>query len=59
MTNNFFECLRHDDKLVQFYTGFTSFTLFLAFFELLGPAVDHLSYWGSKEFVRSVVGSGK
>lgn len=36
------------DKLMQFYTGFTSFPLFLAFFELLGPAVHHLSYWGSK-----------
>jgi len=37
---------------VQFYTGFTSFALFLAFFELLGPAVHHLNYWGSKEGVR-------
>ena len=46
------ECLQHDDKLVHFYTGFTSFALFLAFFELLGPTVDHLNYWGSKEGVR-------
>lgn len=46
------ECLQHDDKLVQFYTGFTSFALFLAFFELVGPAVDNLNYWGSKEGVR-------
>jgi len=44
--------IQHDDKLVQFYTGFTSFALFLAFFELLGPAVHHLNYWGSKEGVR-------
>ncbi len=43
------EDIQHDDKLVQFYTGFTSFALFLAFFELLGSAVDHLIYWGSKE----------
>ena len=38
------EDIQHDDKLVQFYTGFTSFALFLAFFELLGPAVNHLNY---------------
>ena len=38
------EQIQHDDKLVQFYTGFSSFRLFLAFFELLGPAVDHLNY---------------
>ena len=43
---------RIQDKLVQFYTGFTSFALFLAFFELLGPAVHHLNYWGSKKGVR-------
>ena len=43
------ECLQHDEKFVHFYTGFTSFALFLAFFELLGLAVDHLNYWGSKE----------
>ena len=46
------EDIQHDDKLVQFYTGFTSFALFLAFFELLGPAVNHLNYWGSKVGVR-------
>jgi len=46
--------IQHDDKLVQFYTGFTSFTLFLAFFELLGPAVHHLNYWGSKAGLRKV-----
>ncbi len=39
--------IQYDDKMVQFYTGFTSF----AFFELLGPAVDHLNFWGLKEGV--------
>ena len=46
------EDIQHDDKLVQFYTGFTSYALFLAFFELLGPVVHHLNFWGSKEGVR-------
>lgn len=44
--------IQHDDKMVQFYTGFTSFAMFFAFFELLGPAVDHLNFWGLKEGVR-------
>ena len=26
--------------------------VFLAFFEFLGPVVEHLNYWGSKEGVR-------
>ena len=46
------EDIQHDDKLVRFYTGFVSFMVFLAFFEFLGPAVEHLNYWGSKEGVR-------
>ena len=46
------EQIQHDDKLVQFYTGFSSFRLFSAFFELLGPAVDHLYFWGSKDGAR-------
>ena len=49
------EQIQHDDKLVQFYTGFSSFRLFLAFFELLGPAVDHLYFWGSKDGQGNVV----
>ena len=44
--------IQHDDKLVRFYTGFVSYALFLAFYEFLGPAVDHLNYWGSKEGTR-------
>ena len=44
--------IKHDDKLVHFYTGFTSFALFLAFLDLLGPVVDHLHFWGTKEGIR-------
>ena len=43
------EDIQDDDKLFRFYTGFVSFSIFLAFFEFLGPVVDKLNYWGSKE----------
>ena len=42
------EDIEHDDNLVRFYTGFVSFSIFIAFFEFLGPVVNHLNYWGSK-----------
>ena len=42
------ETISHDDGLVQFYTGFISFELLLAFFHFLGPAVDNLHYWELK-----------
>lgn len=45
--------IKHDDRLVRFYTGFVSYAVFLAFFEFLGPVVDHLNYWGSKDGVRT------
>ena len=48
------EDIQHDDKLVCFYTGFSSFSVFTTFFEFLGPVVEHLHYWGSKEGVRQV-----
>lgn len=41
--------IQHDDKLVQFYTGFISFMIFQAFFYFLGPVVNELNYWGAKE----------
>ena len=41
--------IRHSDKLVRFFTGFVSYMVFIAFFEFLGPAVNELTYWGSKE----------
>ena len=43
------ESVQHDDNLLRFYTGFVSYSVFLAFFEFLGPVVNHLNYWGSKE----------
>ena len=42
------EDIKHDDRLLRFYTGFVSYAAFLAFFEFLGPVVDHFNYWGSK-----------
>ena len=36
--------IKHDDTLVRFYTGFVSYAVFIAFFEFLGPVVDHLNY---------------
>ena len=35
-----------DDKMIQFYTGFTSYKLLKACFDFLGPAVENLNYWG-------------
>ena len=32
--------------LISSNTGFTSYGILLAFYHLLGPAVDHLQYWG-------------
>ena len=43
------EHIADDDSLIHFYTGFQSYELLLAFFEFLGPAVDNLTYWGSKK----------
>ena len=43
------EDIQHDDKLVCFYTGFVSIMVFNAFFDFLGPVVNHLNYWGEKE----------
>ena len=42
------EQIKHDDKLMVFYTGFKSYAIFLAFFHFLGPAVNNLKYWGMK-----------
>ena len=46
------EEVKDDDKLFRFYTGFISFSVFLAFFEFLGPVVEKLNYWGSTESER-------
>ena len=45
--------IKHDDRLVAFYTGFSSYSIFLAFFFFLGPAVNKLRYWGAKERART------
>ena len=43
------EDIAQNDQLVRLYTGFPSYDVLLAFFEFLGPAVNHLKYWGTKE----------
>ena len=46
------EHIQNDDALVKFYTGFTSFMVFQAFYDFLGPAVNELNYWGAKDSQR-------
>ena len=43
------ECIANDDKLIKLYTGFTTYSVFVAFFSFLGPSVNELTYWGDKE----------
>ena len=38
--------MEYDDKMIQFYTGFTSYKLLKAWFDFLGPVVDNLNYLG-------------
>lgn len=45
------EEIRGNDKLICFYTGFSSYKILLSFFQFLGPAVYELNYWGSKTSV--------
>ena len=42
------ELVKHDDKLIRFYTGFVSYAVFLSFFDFLGPVVNELHYRGEK-----------
>ena len=51
------EDIESDDKLVRFYTGFVSYSVFVKNFEYLGPVVENLTYWGSKKTQKSVQGS--
>jgi len=46
------EQIQNDDHLIRFYTGFVSYIIFVSFFEFLGPVVNALNYWGSKEHSR-------
>ena len=48
-TDFMIEQVKHDNRLVRFYTGFITYHIFLAFFNFLGPVVHKLNYWGSKE----------
>ena len=41
------EDISNNDVLIRFYTGFPSYEVFLAVFDFLGPAVNHLQYWGT------------
>ena len=42
------ECIANDDKLIKHYTGFATYSVFVAFFSFLGPSVNELTYWGDK-----------
>ena len=42
------EQVKHDDKLIRFYTGFATYAVFLSFFTFLGPVVNELHYRGEK-----------
>ena len=42
------ENISKDDDKVLFYTGFPNYTALKVCYNYLGPAVDNLTYWGSK-----------
>jgi len=50
--------ITHSDSLVRFYTGFQSYEILVAFFEYLGPSVNKLRYWCSKNKVSEKKGDG-
>ena len=43
------ENISKDDDKVLFYTGFSNYTALKVCYNYLGPAVDNLTYWGSKK----------
>ena len=43
------EQIARNDSLIRFFTGFSSYQLFMDFFEFLGPSVYNLEYWGAEE----------
>ena len=43
--------IEHDDRKVQFYTGFPNYRTLKACYDFLGPAVNSLNYWGSNRSV--------
>ena len=42
------ESISKDNDKVLFYTGFPNYTTLKVCYNYLGPAVDNLTYWGSK-----------
>ncbi len=42
------ECIADNDSLASLYTGFPSYDVLSSFYKFLGPAVEHLQYWGTK-----------
>jgi len=45
--------LMHNDKELHYYTGFKSYEIFKACFDLLGPAAYSLNYWDSSTVTES------
>ena len=43
------ENISSDDQEVTFYTGFPNYICLKACYDYLGPLVDDLKYWGSKD----------
>ena len=43
------EDISDSDARIKFYTGFSSYSVLLFFFEFLGPSVNQLKYWGDAE----------
>ena len=48
------EQIKHNDCLVNFYTGFTTFHLLLCFFDFLGPVVDKLNPFQANLFLQRI-----
>ena len=46
------ESIANNKSLITFYTGFSSYEVFLCFFEFLGPSVHSLNYWGDKALAK-------
>ena len=43
------ENISKDEQLIMFYTGFPSYASLKSCYDYLGPTVDNLMYWGSKD----------
>ena len=47
------DSIKHDDKQIHYYTGFSSHRIFKACFDFLGPAVSNLTYWDPGKVVET------